>query len=176
MISTKEDLKNVIELEEKGYGRNSLIRRYLRELRICEYYKNCVGGSITRLLFKFHNFYRNRLELRFGFEIPLNVFEKGLYIFHTGNIIINGTSSVGEYCNIIGSTCLGSKNGGSGPTLGDHCELGVNSVVIGNVQIGDNVYIGAGAVVTKSFEQDGVSLAGVPAKIIASRRDSKEAD
>lgn len=71
---------------------------------------------------------------------------------------------------------MGSKNGGSGPTLGDHCELGVNSVVIGNVQIGDNVYIGAGAVVTKSFEQDGVSLAGVPAKIIASRRDSKEAD
>ncbi len=44
MISTKEELKNVIELEKKGYGRNSLIRRYLRELRICEYYKNCGGG------------------------------------------------------------------------------------------------------------------------------------
>ena len=43
MISTKEELKNVIELEKKGYGRNSLIRRYLRELRICEYYKNCGG-------------------------------------------------------------------------------------------------------------------------------------
>lgn len=43
MISTKEDLKNVIELEKKGYGRNSLIRRYLRELRICEYYKNRGG-------------------------------------------------------------------------------------------------------------------------------------
>lgn len=45
MISTKEDLKNVIELEEKGYGRNSLIRRYLRELRICEYYKIVRGGA-----------------------------------------------------------------------------------------------------------------------------------
>lgn len=45
MISTKEDLKNVIELEEKEYGRSSLIRRYLRELRICEYYKNCSGGG-----------------------------------------------------------------------------------------------------------------------------------
>jgi len=116
------------------------------------------------------------LGLRLGFEIPLNVFGKGLHIFHTGNIIINGTSSVGEYCNIIGSTCLGSKNGGNGPTLGDHCELGMNSVVIGNVQIGNNVYIGAGAVVTKSFEQNGVSLAGVPAKIVASRKDSKKAD
>ena len=45
MISTKEDLKNIIALEEKGYGRSSLIRRYLRELRICEYYKNCAGGG-----------------------------------------------------------------------------------------------------------------------------------
>lgn len=45
MISTKEELKNVIELEKKGYGRNSLIRRYLRELRICEYYKNCGGAE-----------------------------------------------------------------------------------------------------------------------------------
>ena len=43
MISTKEELKNVIELEKKGYDRNSLIRRYLRELRICEYYKNRGG-------------------------------------------------------------------------------------------------------------------------------------
>ena len=86
MISTKEDLKNIIALEEKEYGRSSLIRRYLRELRICEYYKNCAGGGTTRLLFKLHNFYRNRLGLRLGFEIPLNVFGKGLHIFHTGNI------------------------------------------------------------------------------------------
>ena len=35
MISTKEDLKNIIALEEKEYGRSSLIRRY----------KNCAGGA-----------------------------------------------------------------------------------------------------------------------------------
>ena len=105
--------------------------------------------------------------MRLGLEIQQNVFGKGLHIFHTGNIFINGTSSVGEYCNKIGLTCLGSKNGGKGPTLGNHCELGMNSVVIGNVQIGNNVYIGAGAVVTKIFRQDGVSLAGVPAKVVS---------
>lgn len=42
----------------------------------------------------------------------------------------------------------------------------MNSVVIGNVRIGDNVYIGAGAVVTKSFEQNEISLVGVPAKVV----------
>ena len=69
---------------------------------------------------------------------------------------------------------MGSKDGGNGPTIGNHCELGMNSVVIGNVKIGNNVYIGAGAVVTKSFEQNGVSLAGVPAKIVASRKKLEE--
>lgn len=167
MISTREELKNVIELEKKGYSRKSLIRRYLRELRICEYYNNCAGGGgITKLLFKLHNHYRNKIGLQLGFEIPLNVFGKGLHIFHTGNIIVNENSSVGEYCTIIGTTCLGSKNGGNGPSIGNHCELGMNSVVIGNVRIGDNVYIGAGAVVTKSFEQNEISLVGVPAKVV----------
>lgn len=74
--------------------------------------------------------------------------------------------ALGEYCTIIGTTCLGSKNGGNGPSIGNHCELGMNSVVIGNVRIGDNVYIGAGAVVTKSFEQNEISLVGVPAKVV----------
>lgn len=45
MISTKEELNSVITLEKRGYTRNSLIHRYLRELRICEYYKNCGGGA-----------------------------------------------------------------------------------------------------------------------------------
>lgn len=105
-------------------------------------------------------------QLKEMLEIPLNVFGKGLHIFHTGNIIVNENSSVGEYCTIIGTTCLGSKNGGNGPSIGNHCELGMNSVVIGNVRIGDNVYIGAGAVVTKSFEQNEISLVGVPAKVV----------
>lgn len=58
MISTKEDLKNVIELEEKGYGRNSLIRRYLRELRICEYYKN--WSSVENSTLRSYHSIKNR--------------------------------------------------------------------------------------------------------------------
>lgn len=40
------------------------------------------------------------------------------------------------------------------------------SVVLGDIVIGHNCFIGAGAVVTKSFEEDNISLAGVPAKIV----------
>lgn len=121
------------------------------------------------LKFRVHNFYRNKLGLLLGYEIPLNVFEEGLHIYHSGSIVVNDTSHIGKNCVIIGSVCIGSKNGGSGPTIGDNCELGINSVIIGDIRIGDNVFVGAGAVVTKNFNENNVSLAGVPAKIVAKR-------
>ena len=105
------------------------------------------------------NFYARLL----GYEVPLNVFDKGLHIFHSGSLVVNGQCQVGKNCKIIGSACLGGKNGGGGPKIGDNCELGMFSVVIGKIEIGNNVKIGAGAVVTKPFLEDNLSLVGVPA-------------
>ena len=42
------------------------------------------------------------------------------------------------------------------------------------VELGDGVIVGAGAVVTKSFPADSV-IAGVPAKVIRSRKEHPEA-
>lgn len=43
--------------------------------------------------------------------------------------------------------------------------LGVNCIILPGVQLGDNVIVGAGSVVTKSFGSD-LIIAGNPAKII----------
>lgn len=52
----------------------------------------------------------------------------------------------------------------------------MNSIVIGDVRIDNNGYIGAGAVVTKSFEQNEISLTEVPAKIVTDRKDKMKVD
>lgn len=45
--------------------------------------------------------------------------------------------------------------------------IGANSLILGGVNItGNNVVIAAGSVVTKSFSESNVVLAGCPAKII----------
>lgn len=50
-------------------------------------------------------------------------------------------------------------------TIGRNCWLGNGVVITAGVELGDNVVVGANAVVTKSFPSD-VVIAGVPAKVI----------
>ena len=50
--------------------------------------------------------------------------------------------------------------------IGKKCWIGANAVILPGVELGDNVIVGAGAVVTKSFPSN-VIVGGVPAKIIA---------
>lgn len=49
--------------------------------------------------------------------------------------------------------------------IGHNCWIGGNAVINPGVSLGDNVVVGAGAVVTKSFG-DNVVIAGNPAKVI----------
>lgn len=50
-------------------------------------------------------------------------------------------------------------------TIGDNCWIGGNATIVPGVTLGDNVIVGAGSVVTKSFG-DNLVIAGNPAKII----------
>lgn len=62
----------------------------------------------------------------------------------------------------------GSIFGASGSvTIGDNVFIGMNAIITRNVTIGDNVVIGAGSVVTKDCESNGV-YAGNPAHRIMS--------
>jgi acetyltransferase-like isoleucine patch superfamily enzyme len=50
--------------------------------------------------------------------------------------------------------------------IGVNCWIGANAVILPGVQLGNHVVVGAGAVVTKSFLEDDILIAGVPAKMV----------
>lgn len=52
--------------------------------------------------------------------------------------------------------------------IGNNVWIGANVVILPGVTIGDRVVIGAGSIVTRSFTEHGVIIAGNPAKIIGS--------
>lgn len=51
-------------------------------------------------------------------------------------------------------------------TIGEKCWIGMNSVILPGVTLGNKTIVAAGAVVTKSFPQGNVVLGGIPAKVI----------
>lgn len=57
--------------------------------------------------------------------------------------------------------------------VGDNCYFGVGSRILGPVQIGNNVSVGANAVVTKNLP-DNVVVGGVPARIIKFKKPNEQ--
>ena len=53
--------------------------------------------------------------------------------------------------------------------IGKRCWIGMNSIILPGVTLGDDTIIGAGSVVTKSFKDGKVIIAGSPAKVIKSK-------
>lgn len=58
--------------------------------------------------------------------------------------------------------------------IGDDCWIGMNSVLLPGVVLGNHTIVGAGAVVTKSFPEGDCIVGGVPAKIIKKLEKNKE--
>ena len=82
---------------------------------------------------------------RRGLELSANQqIGGGLYLGHAYNITINSNAKIGRNCNIHKGVVIGQANRGSRkgyPTIGDRVWIGINSAIVGNVNIGDDVMI-----------------------------------
>lgn len=105
-------------------------------------------------------FMYNRLRKMYGCSInPRIKLGKNLYISHAQDIVIGQTAEIGDNCRIYpgakviarveGDQELADNSLRRHPKIGDDCLLGADCIVIGPITIGDNVSIGAGAIVTK---------------------------
>ena len=99
---------------------------------------------------------------KYGASIPV---KKSVPKFTTphgfAGIHISIGAKIGKGCTIYQHAVIGSntmpdsKNAGF-PTIGDNVFIGAGAMIIGNVTIGNNVRIGAGAVVTKDVPDNSV--------------------
>lgn len=89
---------------------------------------------------------------------------KGFYIGHGICIVINYKTIIGNNVNVSQFVNIGSSDG-TYATIGDNVFIGPHVSIVGGVHIGNNVTIGAGAVVTKDIP-DNATVVGVPAKVI----------
>jgi acetyltransferase-like isoleucine patch superfamily enzyme len=95
--------------------------------------------------------------------------EPGCYIQGIGKIYIGNYTRIAQNVGIVSAnhSLTDSRNYSvSSVNIGNYCWIGMNSVVLPGVVLGDYTVVAAGSVVTKSFEDGYGLIAGVPAKLI----------
>lgn len=91
------------------------------------------------------------------------------YIQAIGKIYIGDYTQIAPGVGIISSNhdlYDSRKHSAKQVKIGRYCWLGMNSIVLPGVTLGDFTIVAAGAVVTKSFEQGYCVIGGNPAKVI----------
>ncbi len=181
-ISSKSDLKTFLNAESKKYKRkntsipffaiteNQILWKHSVLLRKTEYYTN-TNHRIMRLIYVIR---LTLLQNKYCLHIPINCFDCGLKIMHLGPVIVNRNARVGKDCSMHMNTSIAAAGTSNGvPTLGNGIVIGIGAVVLGDIKLADYIAIGANAVVNKSFDEENIAIAGVPAKKI-SNNGSKE--
>lgn len=108
------------------------------------------------------------VELLLGMYIPADCkIGPGLYINNFQGLVINPNVTIGENCSIGHGVIIGTAGDGTSraPVIGNNAFVGSRSIIIGPITIGNNVRIGANAVVNRDVPSN-VTVAGVPAKIV----------
>ena len=92
----------------------------------------------------------------------------GVFIDHGMGVVIGETAIIGDAALIYQGVTLGGTGKETGkrhPTLGQGVIVGAGAKVLGNIQIGNNVRIGAGSVVLREVPSD-CTVVGVPGRIV----------
>ncbi|KPQ37645.1 MAG: serine O-acetyltransferase [Phormidesmis priestleyi Ana] len=92
----------------------------------------------------------------------------GVFIDHGMGVVIGETAIIGDLALIYQGVTLGGTGKETGkrhPTLGTGVVIGAGAKVLGNIQIGNNVRIGAGSVVLREVPSD-CTVVGIPGRIV----------
>jgi serine O-acetyltransferase len=112
-----------------------------------------------------------------GIELPCEAnLGRRFRIDHFGGIIISGDAVFGDDCVVRNGVTVGlryTEKRGS-PIIGNRVDIGAGAKILGPIQIGDDVAIGANAVVLMDVPSNSIAV-GIPARILPRKRESANA-
>ena len=174
----KKQLKIIIKKDKNLYLSKSYIKRlydfftkrnnnsilkniiYARKYR---FYGKNRKSIMNKIKFIYYSRKNNLIGRKNNIELYGEFGEK-LKIYHSG-IVINKNAIIGNNVKLHGMNCIGNKgNSQNSPKIGNNVDIGFGAKIIGDIEIADDIKIGANATVTKSFLEKGITIAGTPAK------------
>lgn len=178
MIQSRNDYRFYLEADRIALDRHEKhpriddgVWRFERLLRKVEYYHNCRHGRRWAAYKKYLSLRFHALSVLLGYSIPPNVFGPGLSISHPGTIVVNAGAKIGENCRIHVCVNIGTEAGyrTKAPRIGNNVYIGPGAKVYGDLEIADDVAIGANAVVDDSVLEPAITVAGVPAHKVSAK-------
>ena len=163
-IANKKKFKSLNIFHYLGFGEAILV--FLVLLRKVEYIKNSKKGFLWKFYYKFLYLIFVRHSMKLGFSIPLNVLGAGVSIPHRGTIVINNNVEIGRNCRIHVCVNIGAHKG-LAPKIGNNVYIGPGAKIFGDITIANSIAIGANAVVNKSFNEECITIGGIPARKIS---------
>jgi serine O-acetyltransferase len=100
-----------------------------------------------------------------GVELPCEaVVGRNFVIDHFGGIIISGWARFGDNCRVRSGVVVGLRRVEEkvAPVIGHNVDIGAGAKLLGPIRIGNNVLIGANAVVMQDVPDDCIAV-GIPA-------------
>ncbi len=102
-----------------------------------------------------------------GIDLPCEVtVGRRFRIEHFGGVIISGDAEFGDDCIVRNGVTIGLRRTSErgAPVFGSRVDIGTGAVIIGRIRVGDDVSIGANAVVLTDVPSNSIAV-GVPAQI-----------
>lgn len=102
-----------------------------------------------------------------GIELPCEVkLGRNFVIDHFGGIVVSGYAEFGDDCRIRNGVVVGLSRSDDpcAPVIGNNVDIGAGAKVLGRIRVGDNVIIGANAVVIRDVPDNSIAV-GVPAVV-----------
>src|SRR3984885_5876350 len=122
-----------------------------------------------------YKFLRLFSEILTGIELPCEaIVGRRFRIDHFGGIIISGDAVFGEDCIVRNGVTVGLRNTGKSgsPIIGDRVDIGAGAKLLGSIRIGNDVAIGANAVVLHDVPSNSIAV-GIPARVLP-RKQKKQ--
>lgn len=115
---------------------------------------------------------RGGVRILFSADVPPQMqIGRGTVFPHDSlGCVFHPNVKIGKNCKILHGVTMGGRAGHKGlPIIGDNVVIGTHAQIVGNVRIGNNSIVGAGAIVTHDVP-DNVVVVGNPAKILRSNK------
>lgn len=97
-------------------------------------------------------------------------------LVHVGNIIIDPNTVIGDRCRVQHNVTIALNMGKPGaPTIGDDVFIGTGAVILGDITIGDGATISANSLVITDVPP-GATAIGVPARMMKYTGRTQEKD